>query len=529
MRLIRLLKYDLAREVTTWVGEDLISTEQAKSICSRYGVDYHDISRRSYGYQILVGFGYLFIGLALITLIGANWDEIPRAARMSGLVALTLGANLLGLSRFRQDKTSAAVAWFFLGGLFYGASIMLIAQIYHIGEHFPDGIFWWALGILPFAVLLQSAQIMILAVSLGFIWFFTESSLNFYPTLFPLFLVAMIWFLGRGRQSNILFLMLIAGLGLWAEYTLSWFMNDKPGFQVGSENVALGVGLFVVFHGLSKWLVERKEGILADYGTLLAVYVLRFTIITLFIFSFEEPWRSLIKQAWHMPGVTIVLSLLLCALALWLVYRTGKSMVSTGAYALLFIVALLAVMQVDNRAYGQAFQFADNIVLVAMGVWLIVRGIRDSISHYFYAGLLAILVTGLMRYFDFVGDYIGAAILFAIFAAILLISGPLAVARSRFAHPLIVLRDVPIEFNGLRSRSAYQTQSSRPPSGFAPLGRLARKIALKCNFRPQPTAAHLAARWVEHVLVKQYKLALWGIYFAQGPDVGGVADYVELS
>jgi len=61
-------------------------------------------------------------------------------------------------------------------------------------------------------------------------------------------------------------------------------------------------------------------------------------------------------------------------------------------------------------------------------------------------------------------------------------------------HPLIGLRDEPIEFDRSRSRSAYQTQSSRPPSGFAALGWLARKIALKykCNFRPQPTAALLA-------------------------------------
>ena len=67
-------------------------------------------------------------------------------------------------------------------------------------------------------------------------------------------------------------------------------------------------------------------------------------------------------------------------------------------------------------------------------------------------------------------------------------------AHSRCAGALIGLRDEPIELDRRRSRSAYQAQSSRPPSGFAALGRLARKFALKCNFRPQPTAAHLAAR-----------------------------------
>ena len=136
MRLIRILKYDLCREVAAWVGAEIISTEQAESIWARYGVDYHNLSRRSFAYHVLVGFGCLFIGLSLMTLVGANWDGIPRAIRMAGLIAFTLGANLAGLAQFKREKPSAAVVWFFLGGLFYGVSIMLIAQIYNIGDRF---------------------------------------------------------------------------------------------------------------------------------------------------------------------------------------------------------------------------------------------------------------------------------------------------------------------------------------------------------------------------------------------------------
>ncbi|MFC1824851.1 DUF2157 domain-containing protein [Thermodesulfobacteriota bacterium] len=422
MRLIRILKYDLCREVATWVAEGIISANQAESICSQYGVDYHNLSRRSYGYQVLVGLGCLFIGLSLITLIGANWDEIPRAIRMSSLVALTLGANVFGLIKFRREQKSTAVALFFLGGLFYGASIILIAQIYHIGEHYPDGIFWWAIGVLPVAVLLESTLIMVLTVGLGFIWFFVESSMNFYPTLFPVFLIAMFWHLNRGKQSNILFLVLVVGVGIWSEYTLAWMIGEKNEFQPGAENVALGMGLFLFFHGLSRWLVERNEHMLSDYGTLLGLWVLRFIIITLFIFSFEEPWRELIKAEWHMVGLTITLSLLLSALALWLAYQARKSLFSTIAFALLFNISLVAVMLVEDKVYGSAFQFADNIVLVGVGIWLIVRGIQSSISHYFYAGVLVILATGLLRYIDLIGDYIGASILFAILASILLLS-----------------------------------------------------------------------------------------------------------
>ena len=39
-----------------------------------------------------------------------------------------------------------ATGLFFLGNIFYGASIILIAQIYHLGEYMPDGVFWWDTG-----------------------------------------------------------------------------------------------------------------------------------------------------------------------------------------------------------------------------------------------------------------------------------------------------------------------------------------------------------------------------------------------
>ena len=110
---------------------------------------------------------------------------------MSGLIALTLLCNGIGLFAWQRNKPGVTVLWFFLGGLMYGASIMLIAQIYHIGEHFPDGIFWWALGVLPLALLLRSNLIMALATALAYLWFFVEAGMGFYPLLFPLFLLAL--------------------------------------------------------------------------------------------------------------------------------------------------------------------------------------------------------------------------------------------------------------------------------------------------------------------------------------------------
>ena len=132
MRLIRLLKNDLAKEATEWVDNGIISSKQAELICALYGIDYNNQSKRSLGYFVLIALGYLFVGLALITLLSANWDEIPRSIRMVGLILVTFSVNIFALNKFKNGEKTAAVGYFFLGGLFYGASIMLIAQIYHI-------------------------------------------------------------------------------------------------------------------------------------------------------------------------------------------------------------------------------------------------------------------------------------------------------------------------------------------------------------------------------------------------------------
>lgn len=217
MRLIRLLKRDLAKECADWVKDSLISEDQAEKICDRYGINYQQASEQSYGYAVLVSLGYLFIGLAVITLLSANWDDIPRAVRMLGLLSLTMGTHLFAFKKYKEGQISTAIGLFFLGSLFYGASIMLIAQIYHIDEHYPNGILWWAIGILPLGLLLESSLLMSLTMALAFVWFFVESSLNYYPTLFPLFLAVLGWHIFKVKQSYVLFLTFVAGVGFYLD------------------------------------------------------------------------------------------------------------------------------------------------------------------------------------------------------------------------------------------------------------------------------------------------------------------------
>lgn len=419
MRLIRLLKNDIAKEADEWVSEDIITQFQAERICQRYGIDFHQEKRRSQGYNVLIGLGYLFIGLAIITLLGANWDDIPRAIRMWGLITLTMVTQGVALRKHMKGDKHGAAGFFLLGNLFYGASIILIAQIYHLGEHMPDGIFWWALGCMPIAVLINNPWVTLQAALLALIWFLLEVSMGFYPMLFPLFILGSLIVLFRGKQNILLFLTVTASIGFWAEYSFAEYWSEGRHLSAHAEHVAVSISMFIMAYVFSHWLDQKESVTAKDYGAVLAFWSLRFGLIFMLVMSFKAPWSEFIDAEWaHIPSM-FVFVILMSIGSLFLAYRVGTLPLVTYIISF-FLLSLIAVLLSGNEDHAIYFQIAYNIVLIATGIWLIMKGIQDGISHYFFLGIAAILLTALMRYIDLIGDYIGGAALFMVFAIVLI-------------------------------------------------------------------------------------------------------------
>ena len=422
MQLIRLLKKDLATEAATWVDQQLITVDQARAICRLYGIDYDSIRSRSTAYRVLVALGLLFIGLSLITVIGANWDTIPRGVRMAGLLALTAGTHGLAMRKHLTGGTSPAVGLFFLGNLFYGASIILIAQIYHLGEHMPDGVFLWAFGSLPFAVLLCSTWLTLFSGLLALLWFFQESWTGFLAPAFltmafPLFLAAELYVLVRARASTLLFLVFVASLVLWFETLLSFMWTAGRGrLEFSAEHVFVGVALLILAYAASHWLHANENTKAKDYGAVLSLWTLRFALLAMLVLSYEGPWIVLIRSEWdHRTGMWIVVTAL-AATALWIGWKTRR----LPALLTLTVLSGGAMIATTTEAGAVYFQALNNVALIAAGIWLIVRGTVRGVSHYFFLGVTVILLVAFMRYVDLIGNYLGGAILFMTLAGLLL-------------------------------------------------------------------------------------------------------------
>ena len=420
MRLIRLLKKDLASEMSTWVDRELISIEQARAICRLYGFDYDEIRDRSNAYRVLVGLGILFIGLSFITVLGANWEAIPRGVRLAGLIALTAGTHALALRQYLSAGRSRGTGLFMLGNLFYGAAIILIAQTWHLGEHMPDGVFWWAFGSLPFAVLLGSSWLALFSGILALIWFFLEYAAGFFANWFPVFIAAEVYVLVRGRPSLPLFLLCVVSLFVWTETLLSTsWTQGWIRWEFTPEHFFVSVALFILAYAASQWLCSRSDSKAKDYGVVLALWSVRFALLGLFVLSFEGPWVELITSDWNDPFTMWIIVATLMAVSLGMGSRTG-TLRPLLAVCALSGSTMVAVALTGNEAGAIWFQVLDNVALIAAGTWLIVRGAQGGISHYFFMGVVVILLIAFIRYVDLIGDYVGGALLFLVLAVLLL-------------------------------------------------------------------------------------------------------------
>ena len=420
MRLIQLFKKELSHEARIWVRDELVSEQQANTILARYGTSLSDdTDKNSFGYYLLMSLGVLFIGLALILIVSHNWDEIPSSIRTGSLLLLTLVTNAVCINLFLSQRTRAGIIWLLFGGMSYGASIMLIAQIYHLGEHFPDGIFWWAFGILPLVVFTQSRLLALLSLGLASIWLLIESGEDFFPALYPIFLFVTLWLTLFQTRSRLLFLGCIAGLLVWINLGLAWVMGSGYHFDPFAEQFPFSLGLALLINGAAWWLMRADKSDWREYGLVLHIWLLRAAILTLLVLSFEGVWEEYSSDRNWLSVISVIFIIVSGIVA----FRLSRA---SGRYASLPVLMLtgylaLSFTLVNSFSHMEFIAaIATNLMLLLMGILLIRRGIDQSETHYFYTGVVVLLLTAFIRYFDLIGDYIGGALLFLVAAGILM-------------------------------------------------------------------------------------------------------------
>ncbi|HLJ10925.1 MAG TPA: DUF2157 domain-containing protein [Planctomycetaceae bacterium] len=446
----------LARELTEWQSGGLITPDQAARILANYeSAGERGERKHSVFIFVIQSFSAFLVGLALLLLIGYNWDDLPRAAKLLIIFGVTLGTHAAGLYlRFVRAAPRASELVMFLGCLFYGAGIWLVAQVFHLEAHYPDGVWWWAIGVLPFALCLDTLLLHCLLVALLGLWSgmevigFSNLGVRLFwgPWMLPnaayslpvLALPGLIW--AYRKNSPI-------AVGLYAPLLAWWIVLQPLAWDLEWQTV-----YFVGIVGALFLIVAEAHRSGSPFAAPIRAWGLALVAGTLVPLSFGHLQQDLVRRSssigWAFFGdaaqlcassVLIAATLVICS---YFARREGRGepasarlmslikrqclplalAVGLSAMSLWAMIASESGIPANDRIDWLIPTIAANAAMIGLALWVMRVGLREDRGLPFAFGVMYFLLWSILRYVDLFaeqGGMLGAALMFLLCGAAL--------------------------------------------------------------------------------------------------------------
>ena len=186
----------LSLKIPEWVDREILTSEQARRLMEEAPVI--DTGRGLLP-RILIAISALLIGLGVVSFFAFNWQAMPKWLKLTTVFTAFIAAHGAGGVYGRKPERKILSEFLhLLGTLFFGSGIILIAQIYHINDHFPNGVLLWSAGALLMAYVLDSTPQMLIYAVLIVVWQALERSYD----------LPQIWALGYAGAAMLPFAML---------------------------------------------------------------------------------------------------------------------------------------------------------------------------------------------------------------------------------------------------------------------------------------------------------------------------------
>ena len=412
-------------ELERWKREQIITDEQAARIRALYP---DDAKKHSWGLILFSGLGATVVGLGVILLLAYNWQDIPKFGKLAlifGSIAAAHGTGLwLRWKPQAQPEIGAALS--LLGTMLFGAGIWLVAQVYHINEHFPNGFLFWGLGALALMWTLGSVSQGIVAALTLTAWNCSELFRFEAPIGWgaPLVLVAIGSFAWLQRSAI---------LGAVVLASSAFMLASQAGYWDGTG------GVFTAIFAISVLLIaivrlragdeSRKQlrAVMAFFGWAgfaVCAYILSFKgavdDMLRWTNAHDAGWASMVIYRWTFFA--------LAALAwTWvLVRKLQKQAVNVRAEEWLCPIALLYAQGLAVAGYYQDREFVAivfNLICVGVSTMWMVRGCRDGRLRPTVLGSLFFAAVVFARYFDLFESLAMRGLVFLLLGGVLFAEG----------------------------------------------------------------------------------------------------------
>ena len=209
----------LERDLKLWTGQGLIDAATARRLLQEY--DSRE-SAFSVG-RVLMMIAALLVAAAILLLVAANWEAIPRLARLVGILGLIWGAYLAGGLLLARGAGRLAAAFLVLGTLAFGGAIALVGQMYHLSGDATQAMLTWFAGAAAAAVLFRSGAVTTVAGFLAFAvagadwsqsYSADETMLLWLMPAMAVVVILLVRYTGAARTRHLAYLLLVAWLAL---------------------------------------------------------------------------------------------------------------------------------------------------------------------------------------------------------------------------------------------------------------------------------------------------------------------------
>jgi uncharacterized membrane protein len=403
----------LLDEIESWRRENLISNEQARQLNTRYSAE---ASEDGWGKIVLSAVGAVTFGLGVILFFAYNWDGMHRLTKLAVVLLSLLFAHGAGwrLGRDTGPRGKLGESLHLLGTMLFGAGIWLVAQIYHIDEHYPNGILVWSLGALAFAWALPSVAHGLLALLLIALWsgfeIFDFRNANHWGFwLLTLSVIPLAW---RQRSRVLLFFGLAGGQLLYA-FTCLRLHDDI----IVSGLFAFACAQLLAARFAPATAFPAGGGVLQTAGYpvyLVLLYAATFGKVTTEL-AIKGPENSIAWLYWLLPllATGFVLTVLLARYHHLLEKPVERlETVLTLSALILFIGASFSLAQLQHWAW-----LPFNLIFLGHGVIFVLRGIQ--LLRWKQAALGSLMLAALMvaRFLDLFDSLLLRSLVFLLLGA----------------------------------------------------------------------------------------------------------------
>ncbi len=356
----------LERDLNAWAAQGLIDPATAVRLLDEF-------DRRESAFslgRVLVVIAALLLGGAVLLLIAANWEAIPRLWRLLGIVGLIWTAYGAAAWLRRRGAWRLSEAALVAGVLFFGGAIALVGQMYHLSGDATQAMLVWFGGAAVTALLFRSQAAATVSGFLAFAVAGVEWSDSFgiddrlllwWMPVMALVVIGLVRYTGAAQARHLAYLLMMGWvLILYGEHA--------------APATALAItGVGAACYLLASLPVSPLRPLAASAGAAPAFYAFLLLVIGLAILHFE------IDSA----GERLLLGVVTLSAALGGIALSGRDngAVRYLAYAAFAAETLYLASETLGSILGTSGFFLISGLVVAAVAWLVIRLERRFSVH----------------------------------------------------------------------------------------------------------------------------------------------------